>query len=216
MKQARQEDKYIVNPAIEEYLESLMPAGDKILEEMEEHARRNQFPIVGPFVGRFLFETALIMSAQKVLELGSGFGYSAYWLAKAIGDNGSLTFTDMSQDNARAAEKFLSKAGLRDRIDIRIGNAVNILEESPGGLDIIFNDIDKEYYPSVVDKAYDRLRKGGLLITDNILWHGRVLTGDSSPGTVGVREFTKRLMSHNGFFTTIIPLRDGVSLSVKL
>ncbi|MFI5322906.1 MAG: O-methyltransferase [Thermodesulfobacteriota bacterium] len=216
MKQLQQDDKYIVNPEIEEYLESLTPAEDKVLEEMEEHARRDEFPIVGPLVGRLLYETALICNAKKVLELGSGFGYSAYWLAKAIGESGSLTFTDKSRDNARIAEEFFNKAGLRDRIDILVGNAVGILEESPVGFDIIFNDIDKEYYPAVVDKAYDKLRKGGLLIADNVLWSGRVLTRDDSPGTEGVREFTRLLFSHKGFFTTIIPLRDGVSLSVKL
>jgi predicted O-methyltransferase YrrM len=216
MNQPQQEDKYIVNPEIEEYILALTPAGDEILEEMEEHARRNEFPIVGPLVGRFLYETALISNANKVLELGSGFGYSAYWFAKAIGESGSLTFTDMSHDNARIAGDFFNRAGLRDRIDIRIGNAVKILEESAGGFDIIFNDIDKEYYPRIVDKAYDKLKKGGLFIADNVLWRGRVLTGDGSPSTEGVREFTRLLISHKGFFTTIIPLRDGVSLSVKL
>jgi predicted O-methyltransferase YrrM len=216
MKQLREENKYIVNPEIEGYMKSLIPSGDKVLEEMEEYARRNAFPMVGPLVGRFLYETALIGNAKTVLELGSGFGYSAYWFAKAIGESGTLTFTDMSQENARIAGDFFDKAGLRDRIDIRVGDAVRILEESPGGFDIIFNDIDKEYYPGVIDKAYDKLRKGGLLIADNVLWFGRVLTGDGSPSTEGVREFTRLLFSHKGFFTTIIPLRDGLSLSVKL
>lgn len=216
MKHVPQPDKYIVNPDIEEYIESLTPAGDKIQEEMEEHARLNEVPIVGPLVGRLLFQIALISNAKKVLELGSGFGYSAYWFAKAIGEGGSLVYTDMSHDNAGIAEDFFNRAGVRERIDIRVGNAVQILEESRGGFDIIFNDIDKEYYPRVVDEAYEKLRKGGLLITDNMLWSGRVLTGDDSPSTAGVREFTKLLLSNKGFFTTIIPVRDGVSLSVKL
>ena len=216
MKRASHSDVYILNPDIEDYMESLTPAGDSILKEMEERARVSEFPIVGPLVGRLLFQLALMINAKRVLELGSGFGYSAYWFAKAVGEDGSVVYTDISDENARAAGDFFGRAGLGQRLDIRTGDAVKILEGSPGGFDIIFNDIDKEYYPLVVDPAYEKLRKGGIFITDNVLWSGRVLTQDDSPSTEGVREFTRLLFSNEGFFTTIIPLRDGVSVSVKL
>ena len=216
MKQAPHSDSYIVNPEIEEYIERLTPSGDRVLSDMEEHARRNEFPIVGPVVGRLLYQLALMSGARTVLELGSGFGYSAYWFAKAVGEAGSVIYTDMSHENALVAEGFFDRAGLRERVDIRTGDALQILEESPGGFDIIFNDIDKEYYPRVVEGAYEKLRMGGLFITDNVLWSGRVLTDDGSPSTEGVREFTRLLLSNKGFFTTIIPVRDGVSISVKL
>jgi predicted O-methyltransferase YrrM len=216
MKRASHSDVYIINPDIEDYMESLTPAGDSILKEMEEHARVSEFPIVGPLVGRLLFQLALMINAKRVLELGSGFGYSAYWFAKAVGEDGSVVYTDISDENARAAGDFFSRAGLWQRLDIRTGDAVKILEGSPGGFDIIFNDIDKEYYPLVVDPAYEKLRKGGIFITDNVLWSGRVLRQDDSPSTEGVREFTRLLLSHEGFFTTIMPLRDGVSVSLKL
>jgi predicted O-methyltransferase YrrM len=216
MKRASDFDTFIVNPEIEEYIESLTPAGDKVLEEMEERARLSEFPIVGPLVGRLLFQLAMMINAKRVLELGSGFGYSAYWFAKAVGEGGSVVYTDMSDENARAAEDFFERAGLRPRVDIRTGDAVRVLEESKGGFDIIFNDIDKEYYPLVVDAAYEKLRKGGIFITDNVLWSGRVLSDDGSPGTEGVREFTRLLLSKEGFFTAIIPLRDGVSVSLKM
>jgi predicted O-methyltransferase YrrM len=216
MKRASDSDIYIVNPEIEEYIESLTPARDTVLEEMEEHARLSEFPIVGPLVGRLLFQLAVMINAKSVFELGSGFGYSAYWFAKAVGEGGSVVYTDMSVENARAAEDFLERAGLRPRVDIRTGDAVRVLEESKGGFDIIFNDIDKEYYPLVVDAAYEKLRKGGIFITDNVLWSGRVLSDDGSPGTEGVREFTRLLLSKAGFFTAIIPLRDGVSVSLKM
>ncbi|MEW6145188.1 MAG: O-methyltransferase [Thermodesulfobacteriota bacterium] len=215
MKRASDRDSYIVNPEIEAYIESLTPAGDKVLEEMEERARLSEFPIVGPLVGRLLFQLAVMINAKRVLELGSGFGYSAYWFAKAVGEGGSVVYTDMSVENARAADDFFARAGLRHRLDIRTGDAVRILDESKGEFDIIFNDIDKEYYPLVVDTAYEKLRKGGIFITDNVLWSGRVLSGDSSPGTEGVREFTRLLLSKTGFFTAIIPLRDGISVSLK-
>jgi predicted O-methyltransferase YrrM len=143
MKRVSDSDKYILNPDIEEYIESLTPAGDEILEEMEERARLSGFPIVGPLVGRLLFQLASMINAKRVLELGSGFGYSAYWFAKAVGEGGSVVYTDMSQDNARAAEEFFVRAGLRPRVDMRTGDALTILDESKGGFDIIFNDIDK-------------------------------------------------------------------------
>ncbi len=216
MKRASHSDIQILNPDIEDYIESLTPAGDTILREMEEHARVTEFPIIGPLVGRLLFQLALMVGAKNVLELGSGFGYSAYWLAKAVGEGGSVVYTDMSEENARAASDFLGRAGLGQRLDIRTGDAVRILEGSPGGFDVIFNDIDKEYYPLVIDPAYEKLRKGGIFITDNVLWSGRVLTPDDSPGTEGVKEFTRLLFSKEGFYSSIVPLRDGVSVSVKL
>jgi predicted O-methyltransferase YrrM len=216
MKAASHSETYIVNPDIDTYLERLTPSGDEILEEMEEYAKRNEFPIVGPLVGRFLFQLAVVSSAKKVMELGSGFGYSAYWFAKAVGRSGSVVYTDTSAENVRMAADYFGRGRMRDRMEMITGDALSALRESRGGFDIIFNDIDKEYYPLVVDAAYEKLRKGGILITDNVLWSGRVLTDDVSPGTEGVREFTRRLLAHGGFFTSIIPLRDGVSVSVKL
>jgi len=216
MKRASYSETYIVNPDIDAYLERLTPSGDEILEEMEEYAKRKEFPIVGPLVGRLLFQLAVVSGSKNVIELGSGFGYSAYWFAKAVGGSGSVIFTDTSADNARMAADYFGRAGMSERLYIVTGNALQALEESRGGFDIIFNDIDKEYYPLVIDAAYEKLRKGGMLITDNVLWSGRVLTDDVSTGTEGVREFTRRLLEHGGFFTSIIPLRDGLSVSVKL
>jgi len=216
MKRASHSETYIVNPDIDAYLERLTPAGDEILEEMEEYAKLREFPIVGPLVGRLLFQLVFVSGAKNVLELGSGFGYSAYWFAKAVGGDGSVIFTDASAENARMAADFFDRAGMRERLDILTGDALSVLGESRGGFDIIFNDIDKEYYPLVIDAAYEKLRKGGIFITDNVLWSGRVLTDDVSPATEGVREFTRRLLEHGGFFTSIIPLRDGLSVSVKL
>jgi caffeoyl-CoA O-methyltransferase len=209
-------DDYIVNPQIEEYLKSLSPPDDTILKEMEELGRERSFPIVGPLVGKLLLQLALAIGAERIFEMGSGFGYSAYWFAKALGDNGTLFFTEFSNDNARLALNFFKRAKIDNRIKIQVGDSLSILDRTPGHFDLIFNDIDKEYYPLVVDKAYKRLRKGGLLIADNILWFGRVLKVDDSSSTKGVKEFTRLLLSEKGFLTTIIPIRDGISISLKL
>ena len=218
MSQPHGTDRLIVNPDIEEYIESFSPPGDKVRREMEGYARENGFPIIGPAVGRLIYQLTLISGAEEIIELGSGFGYSAYWFGKALAvlGRGRVIFTDASRENAALAEDYLSRAGLMDRVEIRVGDAAAILDAEKGPFDIIFNDVDKEEYPLLVGKAYAKLRKGGLFITDNALWHGRVLSEDDSPATLGVREFTRLLYSEPGFYSTIIPVRDGVSVSLKL
>jgi predicted O-methyltransferase YrrM len=210
------DESYIVNPQIEEYLKSLSPADDTILREMEELGKERGFPIVGPLVGRLLLQLALAIGAERIFEMGSGFGYSAYWFAQALGDGGTLFFTEFSDENARLALDFFKRGKIESRIKIQVGDSLSILDRTPGQFDLIFNDIDKENYPSVVDKAFKRLRKGGLLITDNVLWSGRVLRDDDSSSTKGIKEFTRLLLSEKGFLTTIIPIRDGISISLKL
>ena len=209
-------ETYIVNPEIEEYIRNLTPVQDEVLREMEELGRERGFPIIGPIVGRLLYQFALMIGAKRVFDMGSGFGYSAYWFAKAVGDRGHVVFTELSPKNTHLAQDFFKRGGVDKRIKIHVGDALEILEETGGEFDIIFNDVDKEYYPSVVNKAYKKLKRGGLFITDNVLWFGRILTDDSSPSTKGVKEFTRLLLSEKGFLTTIIPIRDGVSLSLKL
>ncbi len=209
-------ETYIINPDIEEYIKNLIPVEDDVLKEMEKLGDERGFPIIGPIVGRLLYQIAIMIGAKRVFEMGSGFGYSAYWFAKAAGDDGEVVFTEISQRNAQLARDFFRSGGIDKIVQIHVGDALGVLEETDGEFDIIFNDIDKEYYPLVVDRAYKRLRRGGLFITDNVLWFGRVLTDDLSPSTKGVKEFTRLLFSEKGFLTTIIPIRDGVSLSVKL
>jgi caffeoyl-CoA O-methyltransferase len=209
-------EDYIVNPQIEEYLKSLAPTDDIILKEMEELGKERNFPIVGPLVGKLLHQLALTIGAERIFEMGSGFGYSAYWFAKAVHDSGTVFFTEFSKDNAHLALNFFKRAEVDDRIKIHVGDSLSILDSIPGHFDIIFNDIDKEHYPLVVEKASNRLRKGGLLIADNILWFGRVLRDGDSSSTKGVKEFTRLLLSEKGFLTTIIPIRDGISISLKL
>ena len=183
---------------------------------MEELAKKREIPIVGRQVGSLLYQLAITVKAKRIFELGSAFGYSAYWFAKAVGKDGQVVFTDLSRDNIELAKKFIERAGFQDTIQVHLGDGAMILDKISGEFDIIFNDIEKEDYPQVIDKAYDKLSSGGLFITDNVLWHGRVISQDDSAPTEGVREFTKLLMSHKGFYTTIIPIRDGLSISVKL
>ena len=197
-------------------MDTIVADDNAVLTEMEELAREQSIPIVGRQVGRLLYQFALMINAKRVFELGSAFGYSAYWFAKAVGEGGEVHFTDLSKHNIALAKDFIEKVGFEDIINIHMGDGSVILDQAPGEFDIIFNDIEKEDYPPVVDKAYAKVRKGGLFITDNVLWYGRMLSEDKSAATEGVRKFTELLLSHKGFYTTIIPMRDGLSVSVKL
>jgi predicted O-methyltransferase YrrM len=208
----------IVNPRVEEYLRRLYDDGDPVRREMEALAEERGFPIVGPLVGRSLIVHARSIGARRVFELGSGYGYSALHFARAVGEGGVVHCTELSEENVDLARTFLTRAGIWDRVTYHREEATAALRREGGTWDVVYNDIDKEGYPDTVDLARERLRPGGLFITDNVLWHGRVLEGedDGAPATRGVKEFTRRLLSHPGFLTRIDPTRDGVAVALRL
>jgi len=206
----------IVTPAIEEYLLRVTPARDPVVREMERLGETRRFPIVGPLVGRLLHLQARALQARAIFECGSGFGYSAWWFAAALPAGGRVTLTDGSADNCAAARGFLGRAGLLERVDIHQGDALQHLERSAGPFDVIFCDIDKRQYPLVHPLLKPRLRPGGMFICDNMLWAGRVAGQEHDGDTQGVRELTRLLYSDPAFHTTIVPLRDGVSLSLRI
>ncbi len=205
----------IVSPAIEAYLERITPPRDATLKEMEAVAARRRFPVIGPLVGRLLYVAARTLGARRVVELGSGFGYSAIWFARALGSDGRVVCIEGSAENGRRARDFHARAGVSDRVEWHQGDALEILPRLEGPFDIVFNDIDKKDYPKVLEPARQALREGGLLITDNLLWFGKVAEPDPDASTRGILEFTRALYAAPDFFTTIVPLRDGVGLSFK-
>lgn len=209
-------DFKLVNPDIEKYIEKLSTTEDKIIKNMELYAVESEVPIVGPLVGRFLYLLVLISGAKEIFELGSGFGYSAYWFSKALSSNGRIICTDYSKDHKKTAEDFFKAACIPEKLEFLTGNSLKILDGYNGVFDIVFNDVDKEYYPDVIDIAHEKLRAGGMLVTDNVLWYGKVIVEDGLPSTKGVKKFNELIASDTRFFTTVIPLRDGLSVSVKL
>jgi predicted O-methyltransferase YrrM len=204
----------IVDPQIDRYLHDLANPDDAVLREMELVAAERSFPIVGPQVGRLLYVLARTIDARRVVELGSGFGYSAYWFARAVGPAGQVVLTEGSAERAAEAVEYLERGGLSDRVRVEVGDALELADRLEGEFDIVFNDIDKEQYPLVPDRAAGLLRPGGLLISDNMLWYGTVLDPDSQQeSTRAVREMTRLLHETDEFETVLIPLRDGVSVS---
>lgn len=206
----------IVFPHIEKYLEGLEATRDAVLTEMERQARAGDFPIVGPLVGRLLCLLAKSIGAKRIMELGSGFGYSGYWFARALPEDGELILTEGSAGKMAQAREFFRQGGVRCRARFEVGDAFEILDRLPGEFDIIFNDVDKDQYPTAFRKAVPRVRRGGYFITDNMLWGGRVVRDHSHPTTRGVVELTRLLFLAPNLYTMILPIRDGVSVSLKL
>jgi predicted O-methyltransferase YrrM len=206
----------LVDPDVDRYLHGWASPDDAVLREMELVAHERNFPIVGPQVGRLLAVLARASGARRVLELGSGFGYSAYWFARAIGEGGEVVLSERSTERADEAREYLTRGGLIDRVRIEIGDALEVLDRVGGEFDIVFNDIDKERYADVLEPAAAALRHGGVLICDNMLWYGTVLDEDNQdPTTAGVRALTRALHESPDFETVLLPVRDGVTVSVR-
>jgi caffeoyl-CoA O-methyltransferase len=206
----------ILNTKIEKYLDDLLPQRDALLSEMEKLARRRDIPIIGPACGRLLYLLAKISGAQKVFEMGSAIGYSTIWWARAVGPQGRVYYTDGDASNARRAREYFARAGLERRITVLVGDAMKSLEKTPGKFDIIFIDVNKPQYIAAFNAALPRLRRGGLLVTDNVLWYGRVVGKASDESTRTIREFNRRIYAKPTLFSVIVPLRDGVSIAQKI
>lgn len=204
-----------VDPAIERYMLNLAGRIDTpVLEEMEAHAQTHHFPIVGRLVGIFLETMAKTLGARRVFEFGSGYGYSAYWFARAVGPKGQVLCSDGDANKRTLAEDYLTRAGLWKRIDFQVGLAQAIFRKSAGEFDICYNDVDKGDYPEIWRLARERIRPGGLYIADNTLWYGRVAIKDPVdivPGwTEAILEHNRLIFEDPDFDAFINPTRDGV------
>ena len=208
----------IVDETIEAYLSGLQRSREPVLVEMEERGAKEQFPIIGPLVGRLCQQIALSIGARDIFEMGSGFGYSTYWFSQAVGEGGRVVHTDGDPKKSADAKSYLKRAGLADRVHFEVGDAIALIKKYPGPFDIIFIDIDKHGYPDALELARSRVRAGGYIITDNTLWSGRVTQPASKQNadTKGVIKYNQTAFSAPDLYTTIIPLRDGVAVSLKL
>lgn len=201
---------------IDSYLEKVTPERPAVLREMEQYASDNNFPIVGPLVGRILYQLVLVTKARTILEMGCGYGYSAFWMSLAAKGRGKITMIDLDRTNKKRAFDFFKRAGLQSQFDFKVGRALPLVKKIDGPFDIIFNDINKDEYPDTIDIAAKKLKKGGLFITDNIIWSGKVVHKKPDKTTRSIMAFTNQLYADSRFFTTVLPVRDGISLSIRL
>jgi predicted O-methyltransferase YrrM len=204
---------------IVDYLNQFSPERDDILKEMEAYASMHDVPIIGPQEGALLHIIAKKSNSMRILELGTAIGYSATWLARALPPGGKLTTIEWSEETAEIAKKNLAKAGVREKVDIMMGSAQELLPNMSESFDLIFNDIDKTGYVDILPHCISHLEKGGLLATDNVLRHGyaaRPPSEEDDPETVTIREYNRRICAHPELMTVIVPIRDGLSISMKI
>ncbi|HEY6158075.1 MAG TPA: O-methyltransferase [Gemmatimonadales bacterium] len=209
----------LVAPRVAAYLDTLVPPRPARLTELEAAARRTGFPIIGPATGQLCYLLARLSNARQVFELGSGFGYSTAWFARAVKENGGGTVHHVVWDEelSRQARDNLAALGLVDVVRFHVGEAVATLRHASGPFDVIFNDIDKQDYPKALDVIVTKLRSGGLLLVDNMLWSGRIFERrDTSPATRGVRELTRRIQTDPRWIASVIPVRDGVLVAQRV
>jgi predicted O-methyltransferase YrrM len=213
----------ITHPAVEEYIRGLLARHDQpVLLEMEAEAKERGFPIVGRMVGVVVEILARAIGARRVVELGSGYGYSGYWFAQAIGPDGELHLTDGDPENERKARYYLGRAGLLGTVQFHVGDAVTTLNSLDGDFDIVYCDIDKHGYPEAWRAARDRIRPGGLYLCDNTLWSGRVTGSPEAEEfrdptwTDAIKEMNSAIAADEGYLGTILPIRDGVMVALRL
>jgi caffeoyl-CoA O-methyltransferase len=206
---------FVTAGPVDDYLYSMLPAREAVLTEMEDYAAKNDIPIVGPAVARVLQQLALTINARSVFELGSAIGYSTIWWAQAVGEQGRVIYTDGDPKNAERARGYFGRACVSKQITVHVGDALEFLSEQKQEFDIIFNDVDKDDYPRVLRLVAPRLRKGGLFITDNVLWSGRVAEKNPDSRTKAILEFNRKLYDSKEFYTTILPIRDGLGVALK-
>ena len=205
-------------PAVQEFLTTLVPPRPAEMVEMEKHAEKTDFPIIGPAAGYICYQVARMIGAKSVFEMGSGYGYSTAWFAKAVKENGGGVVHHVVWDEklSQMATGHLSRLGYGDLIQYHVAEAVETLRQVSGPFDLIFNDINKEAYPASLTLIKEKLRPGGALIVDNILWSGRIFDKKySSPATEGVREFTKTITNDSDWIVSLVPVRDGVIVAYK-
>jgi len=207
----------IVDPHIEEYMRSRLARFDEpVLLEMEAEGAERNFPIVGRNVGVTLEILARSVGARRMIELGSGYGYSGYWHARAVGQSGELHLTDGDRENERKAEDYLGRAGLWAAVTYHVGDAVTSLNALDGEFDVIYDDIDKEGYPDAWRAARERIRMGGLYVCDNVLWSGRVIDDQPDERTAAILEHNALIAEDDRYVSTIVPTRDGVMVAIRI
>lgn len=208
----------LIASRLNEYLEGLVPARPTEMVTMEAYAKETRFPIIGPIAGQFCYLLARTIGARHIFELGSGFGYSTAWFARAVQENGGGTVHHVVWDDelSRRAREHLSTFGFDSIVRYHVGEAVQTLHKTEGTFDLIFNDIDKEGYPASLPVISEKLRPGGVLIVDNMLWQGRVLDpNDRSANTEGIRRLTQLVTADPHWISSIVPLRDGLLVAYR-
>lgn len=188
------------------------------IELMESIAVEERFPIIGPVAGEFCYQIAKMSKAKKIFELGSGYGYSTAWFAKALEENDGkiVHHTVWDEELSNRAKSHIKNMELDQFVQFHCSEALEALKQTDDTFDIIFMDVDKKYYPLALPLIEEKIKKGGILIVDNMLLRGRIFDPNRiDPTTDGVRDFAKLMQKSDKWNSTLIPIRDGILLSTK-
>lgn len=209
----------LYHPELRGYLDGLVPPRDAQMSDMEAYAREHDFPIIGPAAGYLCYQIARMVGARSVFELGSGYGYSTAWFARAVRENGGGVVHHVVWDEGLSdkARRYLGALNFDPVVQYTVGEAVQALREADGPFDLIFNDIDKIGYPASLPVIKEKLRPGGVMIVDNLLWHGAIFdANDLAADTEAIREFTRAVTHDPSWIASLVPIRDGVLVAMKV
>jgi len=206
----------IIQQGQAEYLDQLLTQKDPLLAEMEAYAGEHRVPIADREVARFIEITARITGARKALEIGMAIGYSVVHLARGMGEQGRVVTIDPSDEMISAATGYLRRAGFFEQVEIKRGKALEVMPQIDETFDLLFIDAVKEEYSRYLDLGLPRLRVGGVVIVDNLLWGGLVASGDTESSTVALREFNSYFMNHPQLLAEVLPIGDGLGYAVKI
>jgi caffeoyl-CoA O-methyltransferase len=211
-------DTPLIPTYLMEYIDHLVPPRPSEMQAMEAYAEKINFPIIGPASGYLCYQMARMVGARRIFELGSGYGYSTAWFAKAVAENGGgeVFHVVWDEELSRQARQHLGALGYDGIIRYHVGEAVQTLRQTPGPFDLIFNDINKEGYAESLPVIAEKLRSGGVLIVDNMLWHGSIFDHrDKSPATTSILKMTEMLTCSPEWIVSLVPVRDGVVVAYK-
>ena len=210
----------IINREQAEYLEGLITQDDPLLAEMEEYGGQHGVPSADREVALFVEITARAIKAKRALEIGMAIGYTTVHLARAVGEDGLVVTIDPSDEMIKAAEGYLKRAGMRDRVRIERGKALEVIPQLKDTFDLLFIDALKEEYADYLKLSLPKLRTGGVVIVDNLLWGGQVAgeirSPDQESSTKALREFNKYFVNHPKLRAEVLPVGDGLGYAVKL
>ncbi len=201
-----------------EYLDQLLPLHDPLLEEMEKYAAEHRVPIADREVARFLEISARASGAKRALEIGMAISYSVIHLLRGMGNDALVVTIEPNDEMIRASEDYLGRAGLRDQVRIERGKALEVMPRLNETFDLLFIDAVKEEYRRYLDLGLERLKPGGLVIVDNLLWGGKVAdeSEQSDSSTLALRDFNHYFVNHPQLLAEVLPVGDGLGYAVKV
>lgn len=204
---------------LQKYLDGLVPPLPSELMAMEAYAKEHHFPIIGPASGQFCYQVTRMIGAARVFEMGSGYGYSTAWFAKGVRENGGGQVYHVVWDEglSNQAKGHLGRLGLEKFVTFVVSEAIEALQKTDGFFDLIFVDINKDAYPDTLPVIEQKLRPNGILLVDNMLWSGRIFdSSDQSPATAAIRQFTQLITTSPNWIVSLVPIRDGLILAMKV